>query len=68
MMVLSRFSLRAMQEVIVEAQRHSGKLIVPTLRRGNAFGNAPALLTVTPERHSCIPTPERGNDKKFLKL
>ncbi len=36
--------------------------IVPTLRRGNALGNAPALLTVTPERHYRIPTPERGND------
>ncbi|MCX7094131.1 MAG: hypothetical protein NTY50_11860 [Methylobacter sp.] len=29
--------------------------IVPTLRRGNALGNAPALLTVTPERHYRIP-------------
>jgi hypothetical protein len=36
--------------------------IVPTLRRGNALGNAPALLTVTPERHYRIPTPEHGND------
>jgi hypothetical protein len=38
------------------------QFIVPTLRRGNVFRNAPALPSVTLKRLHCIPAPERGND------
>ncbi len=40
--------------------------IVPTLRRGNASCNAPALPYSTLERLYGIPTPERGNDAVYL--
>ncbi|MDP2901553.1 MAG: hypothetical protein Q8N96_00360 [Methylovulum sp.] len=39
----------------------TGSHIVPTLRRGNSFGNAPALRDAGASRGG-IPTPERGND------
>jgi hypothetical protein len=40
------------------------EMIVPTLRRGNASGDAPASRDPTARRSepSGIPTPERGND------
>ncbi len=49
--------------------RKTGKnLIVPTLPRGNASGDAPASLTGMKRKPKAgiVPAPERGNDLNSL--
>ncbi len=43
----------------------TNKPLVPTLQRGNAVCNAPALRIVTLEHQVCIATLERGNEVRL---